>query len=79
MNGNSKIVSRYDSLKHDTLKKAELVERRYRLIAPHEYNTVMPFEGGYVVTNKFDPRCNDKVTPLTPGYVKLNPWGATNG
>lgn len=50
--------------KEDALVLAELWSINYK-----EYNTAMKVENGYVVTNKFDPRCNDKVTPLTPGYT----------
>lgn len=60
--------SRYDSKlltehKH-ALEIAELWSNREK-----EYNTIMKVAGGYVVTNKFDPRCNDKITPVTPGFV----------
>lgn len=60
-------VQRDDSILLDTEKSALIIAklwgRRFR-----EYNTVMKVEDGYVVTNKFDPNCNDKITPLTPGF-----------
>lgn len=34
-----------------------------------EYNTVINYDNGYVVTNKFDPQCNDKITPVTPNFI----------
>lgn len=62
------MIYRYDSglytNKEIALKLDKLWSNREK-----EYNTTMKVEGGYVVTNKFDPRCNDKVTPVIPDFT----------
>lgn len=60
--------SRYDSLLLTDKKSADEIDRLW-CEREKEYNTIMKVEGGYVVTNKFDPNCNDKITPVTPGFI----------
>jgi hypothetical protein len=33
-----------------------------------DYNTAIKVGNAWVVTNKYDPRCNDKISPVRAGY-----------
>lgn len=80
---NERVIIRYDSQVYDTIETAKKAEQRFaeiekakaaeqrfaKLVIVPEYNTIEKYGDGYVVTNKFDPGCNDKITPVTPGFV----------
>lgn len=55
--------NRYDSELYDNKEDALELDKMW--CKKGEYNT----GDGYVVTNKFDPACNDKTTPVTPCFI----------
>lgn len=67
--------NRYDSSVITSKESADELDRLW-CTREKEYNTVMKVSGGYVVTNKFDPQCNDKITPVTPGFVNHSVSGS---
>lgn len=69
-NSNEIVIQRYDSYLYGTIEEAKAKEEEFKsIVTVPEYNTIEKCGDGYVVTNRFDPRCNDQVTPLTPGYT----------
>jgi hypothetical protein len=64
-----KIVARYDfTSTFETLDKAnEYINSRQHNWG--DYNTAIKVGNEWVVTNKYDPRCNDKTSPVKAGYV----------
>ena len=61
------IILRHDTIKISSEYEADNVAnsgtKRYR-----QYKTAVKVGDKWVVTNKYDPRCDDKTTPVTPGY-----------
>lgn len=69
-NSNKIVIQRYDSCLCATIEEAIAIEEEFKIIVTKpEYNTIEKCGNGYVVTNRLDPRCNDQVTPVTPGYI----------
>lgn len=63
------VVTRYDfRCTFPTLAEAnEFINNRQHNWG--DYNTAIKVGNKWVVTNKYDPRCNDKTSPVTPGYT----------
>jgi hypothetical protein len=63
-----KIVARFDfTSTFQTLDKANnFINRTSNNWG--DYNTAIKVGNEWAVTNKYDPRCNDKTSPVTPGY-----------
>ena len=66
-----KKISRFDtsSIFH-SLEEANHFIREVHSFHYFDYNTAIKTDIGWVVTNKFDPRCVDKVSPVKAGYKK---------
>ena len=70
-NSNEIVIQRFDSCLYYTIEEAKDKEEEFKsIVSVPEYNTIEKYGDGYVVTNRFDPRCNDQLTPLTPGYTR---------
>ena len=70
---NNIVIIRYDSHIYGSLEAAKKAEQRFaKIVTIPEYNTIEKYGDGYVVTNRFDPRCNDQITPLTPGFTNYS-------
>jgi|LakMenEpi03Aug12_release.lakeMendotaPanAssembly.Ray.scaffolds.fasta_scaffold217163_3 hypothetical protein len=66
-----KEVNRFDStLVFHALEEANHFIREVPSFYSFDYNTAIKTDIGWVVTNKFDPRCVDKVSPVKAGYRK---------
>jgi hypothetical protein len=71
-NPEMKVISRYDT--HSVFSSLEDAFAYIKNNSPFsngwDYNTAIKTPEGWVVTNKFDPRCVDKVSPVKAGYRK---------
>jgi hypothetical protein len=68
-NKNIKEVNRFDSTSvFSTLESANEFIRGVPSFFSFDYNTAIKTTEGWVVTNKFDTRCVDRVSPVKAGY-----------
>jgi hypothetical protein len=51
----------------DTLEEANNFINSNKYCFCHDYNTAIKVDSKWVITNKYDPYCSDKITPITPG------------
>jgi hypothetical protein len=58
---------RYDfGVTFDTLEEANNFINSNKCCS-YDYNTAIKVDNKWVITNKYDPYCSDKITPITPG------------